>query len=251
MRICKKRSPLLSDLHLNNSNLQSTSDFCDLGLVTNCNLSWNNHIDKITSKANRILGLIKRTCRGLKDVSTLRTLYLALVRSQLEFCSVVWSPYQASNITKLERIQRRATKLILKTTDEYQQRREKLNLLSLEQRRFLFDVLFLYKALNGHIDIDLSNYVQFFKESDHYTLRRKDDCTLKKNYARTNIFKYSYFNRIVDMWNSLPHSVRRAHSVEIFKKSVRDILIRSLWLLISFHFIVSVILFIIVFIVII
>ena len=119
--------------------------------------------------------------------------------------------------------------------------------LSLEQRRFLFDVLFLYKALNGHIDIDLSNYVQFFKESDHYTLRRKDDCTLKKNYARTNVFKYSYFNRIVDMWNSLPHSVRRAHSVEIFKKSVRDILIRSLWLLISFHFIVSVILFTIVF----
>ena len=97
---------------------ESTSEFCDLGLVTNCNLSWNNHIDNITSKANKIMGLIKRTCRGLKDVSTLRTLYLALVRSQLEFCSVVWSSYQARNITKLERIQRRATKLILKTTDE-------------------------------------------------------------------------------------------------------------------------------------
>ena len=141
---------------------------------------------------------------------------------------MVWSPYQASNITKLERIQRRATKLILKTTGEYQQRREKLNLLSLEQRRFSFDVLFLYKALNGHIDIDLSNHVQFFKESDHYMLRRKGDCTLKKNYARTNTFKYSYFNRIVDMWNSLPHSVRRAPSVEIFKRSVWHILIRSL-----------------------
>ena len=166
-------------------------------------ISWNNHIDKITSKANRILGLIKRTFRGLKDVHTLRTLYLALVRSQLEFCSVVWSPYQASNIMKLERIQQRATKLILKTTDEYQKWKEKINLLSLEQKRFLFDVLLLYKALNGHIDIDLSNDGQFFKESDHYMLQRKDNCTLTKNYARTNIFKYSYFNRIVDMWNSL------------------------------------------------
>ena len=83
-------------------------------------------------KANNILGPIKRTCRGLRDVSTLRTLYLALVRSQLEFCSVVWSPYQAKNVMKLERIQRRATKLMLKTTDEHQQRRETLNLLSLE-----------------------------------------------------------------------------------------------------------------------
>ena len=44
---------------------------------------------------------------------------------------------------------------------------------SLEQMRFSFDVLFLYKALNGLVDIDLSNYVQFFKESDHYMLRRK------------------------------------------------------------------------------
>ena len=102
---------------------------------------------------------------------------------------MVWSPYQASNIMKLEQIQRRATKLILKTTDEYQQRREKLNLLSLEQRRCLFDVLFLYKALNGHIETDLSDHVHFFKDSDHYMLQRKGDCTLKKNYARTNTFK--------------------------------------------------------------
>ena len=247
MRICKKRSPLPSDLHLNNSTPELTSEFCDLGLVTNCNHSLNNHIGKITSKANKILGLIKRTCRGLKDVSALGTVYLAFVRSQLEFCSAVWSPHQASDIMKFERVQRRATKLILKTTDEYQQRREKLNLLSLDQRRFLFDVLFLCKALNGHIDIDLSNYVQFLKESDHYMLRRKGDCTLKKNYARTNTFKYSYFNRIVDVWNSLPHSVRLTPSIKILKRSVKDILIRSLWFSLLIILLISVILFITVF----
>ena len=74
----------------------------------------------------------------------------------------MWSPHTSRNISKLERIQRRATKSILKTNDDYEQRRKKLNLLSLEQRRFLFDVLFLYKALNGYINIDLSTYVQFF-----------------------------------------------------------------------------------------
>ena len=42
---------------------------------------------------------------------------------------------------------------------------------------FYFYVLLLYKALNGHIHIDLTNYVQFFKESDHYMLRRKGNCT--------------------------------------------------------------------------
>ena len=32
----------------------------DLGLLTNHKLSWNSHIDKISNKANKVLGLIKR-----------------------------------------------------------------------------------------------------------------------------------------------------------------------------------------------
>ena len=44
--------------------------------------------------------------------------------------------------TKLERIQRRALEFILKSDDDYEVRICKLNLLSLEHRRFLFDVLF-------------------------------------------------------------------------------------------------------------
>ena len=92
-----------------------------------------------------MLGLIKRNCREFRDVSTLRTLYCALVRSQLEYWSVVWSPFTAGNITKLERVQRRATKFILKTEDDYAVPVSKLYLLSLEHRRFLFDVLFFIK----------------------------------------------------------------------------------------------------------
>ena len=100
--------------------------------------------EETTSNANKILGLVKRTCKGMKDISTLRTLFCALVRSQLEYCTVVWSPQTARNINKLERIQRRATKFILKTDDDYDTRRKQLNLLSLEDRRFLFSVLFSY-----------------------------------------------------------------------------------------------------------
>lgn len=105
-----------------------------------------------------ILCLIKRTCRGLKDVNTLRTLYCALVRSQLEYCTIVWSPFTTRNINKLERIQRRASKFILKTDEDYQICKEKLNLSSLEDRHFLFDVLFFYKDLTGYIIIDILFY---------------------------------------------------------------------------------------------
>ena len=105
LRITKKRMPFHADLILNGCSLEETYEFCDLGLVTGNKLSWNAHVDKICSKANKILGLVKRTCKGLKDVNTLRTLYCALVRFQLEYCTIVWSPHTARNINKLERIQ--------------------------------------------------------------------------------------------------------------------------------------------------
>ena len=103
-----------------------------------------------------MLGLIKRTFKGLDDPKTLRTLYCSLVCSNLEYCSVVWSPHTKRDTDTLERVQRRATKLILNSDDPYDTciRLKKLNLMSLvmEKRRSLADVTFLYKVLNGNID---------------------------------------------------------------------------------------------------
>ena len=60
----------------------------------------------------------------MKDITALRTLFCALVRSQLEYCTVVWSPQTARNINKLEKIQKRATKFILKSDDYYNMHRK-------------------------------------------------------------------------------------------------------------------------------
>ena len=63
----------------------------------------------------------KRPSGTYSDVRTLKTLYCSLVRSQLEYGSIVWSPYTQRNILKIERVQRRATitKFILRTDDSY------------------------------------------------------------------------------------------------------------------------------------
>ena len=47
-------------------------------------------------------------------------------------------------------------------------------MLSLEKRRLLVDVTFLYKALNEIIDSDVEPYVDFYKETDHSSFRHYD-----------------------------------------------------------------------------
>ena len=51
--------------------------------------------------------------------------------------------------------------------------------------------------------------------------------SLKKNYARTNVFKYSYFNRIVDSWNMLSKEIRMITNVNTFKLKVNNFLLNS------------------------
>ena len=54
MHITNWKTPIHSDLHLNNSILELTSEFRELGLVTVCHLSWSTRIDKISNKDNKI-----------------------------------------------------------------------------------------------------------------------------------------------------------------------------------------------------
>ena len=103
-KISRKVQPLTSSFFLENSGLEEVTEFKDLGIITYHHLTWNPHIDYVVCKANRMLGLCKRTCKGLADPVTLRTPYCSLVRSNLEYSSVVWSPYTKRNIDKLERV---------------------------------------------------------------------------------------------------------------------------------------------------
>lgn len=54
------------------------------------------------------------------------------MRSQLEYRSIIWSPHTRRNIDLIERVQKRATKLILKSDNNSEARLKELSLVSLE-----------------------------------------------------------------------------------------------------------------------
>ena len=52
----------------------------DVGVNMTNSFTWNTHIHAITAKTNKLVGLLKRTCPLLNDVSARRSLYVALVQ---------------------------------------------------------------------------------------------------------------------------------------------------------------------------
>ena len=95
--------------------LESVNAAKYLGVTICKNLSWNSHIDNITTKANRTLGFVKRNIQTKnKDIRTMA--YNTLVRPQVEYASAVCSPHTKENNKKIEFVQRRAARWV---SDEY------------------------------------------------------------------------------------------------------------------------------------
>ena len=114
LTITRKKSPLNFIYKLDSVDLGGRRIIKKKSVNITNSLSWNTHIHAITARTNKLLGLLKRTCTLLNDVSARRSLYLALVKSQLSYATQVWSPDKIVLKTQIERVQSRATRWILK-----------------------------------------------------------------------------------------------------------------------------------------
>ena len=83
------------------------------------------------------------------------TLFKSLIRSTVEYCSVLWSPFRVQLISKLESVQRRFTSKISSVSHlDYWQRLSRLNLMSLQRRRGRVQIMYMWKILNGKVPND-------------------------------------------------------------------------------------------------
>ncbi|CAB4014177.1 RNA-directed DNA polymerase from mobile element jockey [Paramuricea clavata] len=148
LRVVRTRTIYDRQYTLGSSHLSVVQSEKDLGVWISDTLNWNIHTDNIVAKAQKMLGLLYRTLKDIDDNSVKRLLYFTWVRPTLEYASPVWSPYKKRNINKIEKVQRRASRLILGHEVDYKSRLEKLHLLPLYMRREITDLVFLFKIIH-------------------------------------------------------------------------------------------------------
>jgi len=196
--------------------LEVTEEEKDLGVWTDDELKFVKHIENAASKSNQILGLIKRSF-VYKNGEVMKKLFTSLVRPLLEYGNVVWYPRYNKDAVKLERVQRRATKMIEGLGKySYEERMKLLDLPSLVYRRYRGDAIEVYKYLRGVYTVDSSSLLPLSSTSTESRTRGHAFKLMKRRCAsklRSNFFSM----RVVNLWNSLPEDVVTAPSLNVFK----------------------------------
>ena len=156
-----------------NQQLTATEEQHDLGITITRDLKWQKQTKKSWKTANRVLGFIARNFND-KSTELMVPLYKSLVRSHLEYAVQFWSPHLRRYIDKMERLQRKATKMIPEIRNHsYQQRFKDLKLISLIQRRLRGQLLEVFKYLNrfnnvspiGLFDYDFNDRTRKMKKN--------------------------------------------------------------------------------------
>jgi len=159
----------------------------DIGVVVDDRLNFELHIQEKVNKANRIMGLIRRTFEFLVE-ENFRLLYKALVRPHIEYANAIWAPYKKKDILVVENIQRRATKLIPSLRNlSYEERLKKLNIPTLVYRRARGDMIEYYKIAHNVYDPECTKFLpggltdQLTRGHKHKFYMRHSNLNMRKN----------------------------------------------------------------------
>ena len=196
-------NPHQSSYIIDDVGLPATQSQRDLGVITQCDLSWKEHYNKICRSAYSSLSLIRRTMPPQTTQTVKRKLYLSLVRSHLTYCSPLWRPRLIRDIQSIERVQRRATKYILNNRQaDYKSRLISLQLLPLMHWFELQDIMFLVKILQEpSVNPEVYSLIMF---TNSVTRAGQSGCSLRGKFNRISSSRHFYFSRIVRLWNALP-----------------------------------------------
>ena len=232
--LCTRELPLAKYFYnINNEIIDFTESEKDLGVWVNSKFKWDQHQQNNLNKAHQMLGITKRTCHFITDPNKRRSLYLSLVRSQFEHCSIIWRPVTETEISAFEKLQKKAIKWIL--NELYQHYDNETYLLRCSQikivpRLSFFDIndlVFFYKIVNNKIPFSLPDYIKPYSGKGRLRQSNLDSLCYISTFASdsTNLssrspFYKSFFHKVLHVWNSLPFSIRNMTESTSFKHKV-------------------------------
>ena len=219
----------LPPIYLAGQILEQVTSYTHLGVTMHYTLRWKEHAETVSSKSKKVLGLLSKLQRKLSR-EALELAYNTLVRTKLEYASILFSNISVTASKTMERVQYHAGRLVsgAMARTPHDKLLEELEWDSLATRRDYNRLLTMQKLVTGSVPAHLQPLVPTTRESRRRLhLRLRNDTHLQVPYCRTTTYKNSFVPYSTRLWNSLPMEVKEATSYNQFKKKCRDHILSS------------------------
>ena len=223
MHITHKRKPLHTYYTMNGDRLNSVTNHTYLGVELNSKLNWADHVNNTATKANKVLGLLRRNLYSCPQ-KVKETAYKALVRPKLEYCASVWDPYKQDHKNRLEAVQRRAARFVCKDsrrTSSVSTMITKLGWKPLENRRAISRLSLLFKSIHHTVAINTDKYLTS-QDDNKICTRKSCEISFTHPTVKKDCYKHSFLPRTMTEWNLLPPNIRQSTSVDSLKSKLNN-----------------------------
>lgn len=213
---------------MNNEPLTNVTQVKDLGVHFDQQLSFTHHIQETVTSSSRSLGFLKRNSKYFNS-DTVESIYNVLIRSKLEYASIIWSPNQIYLKKHLEFVQRKFLMYLhFKKFGNYPSfvehtsvLRALLELPSLESRRQIAQCLFVFKLVNNKIDDQNLFELLSFNVPSMRTRNNSNSPTFHVPRVQTVKHENSSFMSILKTFNE--NNVDLSLSLKCFKEKLNAI----------------------------
>ena len=202
---------------LGTQDLKWTSSGKDLGVLVCGSLKSSSHCQVIFKRASQTLGMLKRIL-GRFSPTVFPAILNTYLRPSMEYALPAWAPWLQKDVSMLDKIYHRATKLVRGLQHlTYSERMQRLDLLDFTKRRIRCDLILTYNILNAN-DHPLEHL--FHPASERITRRHSHAVTIP--HSRLNCRRFFYSVRVCFVWNMLPKEIVNAPCVATFKKMLNN-----------------------------
>lgn len=189
-----------------------------LGIYIDEHLTWNHHIQCISKKVAKNVGIIRRVSY-LLPINILRNLYFTLIYPYLAFGNIVWASNYKSRTGSLLLLQKRVIRVLFK--DSYYAhtapRFLQMGIIRFDQLNTYLIGIFVYRAINKLLPHQFHGY--FGRVEDRCGPTTRSVGKLVIQYARTNIKRFSVYCQGPAIWNKIPDIIRNSSTLSSFKKT--------------------------------
>ena len=178
-------------------------------------------MQQVSISANQKLGFLKRNLKGSPTELKLLA-YIAMVRSSLEYASIIWDPHQSNHIDMLEDTQKKAARWICNDHSRYSsvtKMLQQLNLEPLKERRRVARLSYMYSIVNKKVAVPRGEVGVVL--NPRATRGNATTDKLVVPTCNTTELQKHFVARTVPEWNRLLDSVTSADSVSSFKSQLQ------------------------------